>query len=84
MVCHHCNVGAKAKLTKELFLLITIKSTLVVTTLTLGLRPRQRHGKVWADNATWECEGMNPHTPKWTPILEVGIPMESQVFKHVF
>jgi hypothetical protein len=21
-----------------------------------------------------ECEGMNPHTPKWTPIVGVGIP----------
>jgi hypothetical protein len=22
-----------------------------------------------------ECKGMNPHTPKWAPILRVGIPM---------
>jgi hypothetical protein len=28
MVCHHLNVGAKAKLAKELHLLIIIKSTL--------------------------------------------------------
>jgi hypothetical protein len=27
---------------------------------------------------------MNPHTPKWTPILGIGIPMESQIFKEVF
>jgi hypothetical protein len=84
MVCHHLNVGAKAKLTKELFLLIIIKSTLIVMTLALGLQPKQRHGKVWAESATRECEVMNPHTPKWTPILGVGIPMESQFFKDVF
>jgi hypothetical protein len=36
-----------------------------VTTLTLGLRPKQRHGKMWVKNATseshshfWECERM--------------------------
>jgi hypothetical protein len=25
---------------------------------------------------------MNPHTPKGTPTLEVGIPMDSQIFKE--
>jgi hypothetical protein len=35
----------------------------IVTTLALGLRPRQGHGKVWVESATqeshshsWECE----------------------------
>jgi hypothetical protein len=28
-----------------------------------------------------ECEGMSPHTPEWTPILGIGIPMKSQIFK---
>jgi hypothetical protein len=28
MVCHHLNVGAKAKLAKELHLLVIVKSTL--------------------------------------------------------
>ncbi len=28
-----------------------------------------------------ECEGMNPHTPKWTPTLGVAILMGSQIFK---
>jgi len=62
-----------------------------VTTLTLGSRPRQRHGKVQVGSATWEsylhsreCEGMNPHTPKWTFILGVGILMEFRIFKEVF
>ncbi len=31
-----------------------------------------------------ECEGMNPHTPKWTLTLGVGVPMESQIFKKWF
>jgi hypothetical protein len=49
------------------------------------------HGKVQAESATWEshlhsreCEGMNPHTPKWTPTLGVGIPMEFQIVFEVF
>ncbi len=50
-----------------------------VTTLALGSWPKQRHGKVWVENATQES-----HTPKWTPILEVRIPMESRIFKEIF
>ncbi len=30
------------------------------------------------------CEGMNPFTPKWIPILGVEIPMESRIFKEKF
>jgi hypothetical protein len=44
-------------------------------TLALGSWPKQKHGKVQAESATHEshlhsreCEGMNPHTPKWTPM----------------
>jgi hypothetical protein len=55
-----------------------------VMTLALGSRPKQRHGKVWAKSTTqeshlhsWECEGMNPHTPKWTPTLGIRILLES-------
>jgi hypothetical protein len=29
-----------------------------------------------------ECERMNPHTPKWTPILGVGVPMDFWTFKE--
>jgi hypothetical protein len=58
-----------------------------VTTLAMGLRPKQRHGKVRAKSATreshlhfWECEGvcegMSPHIPKWIPTLGIGVPME--------
>jgi hypothetical protein len=31
-----------------------------------------------------ECEGMNPHTPKWVFIWGVGIPMDSQNFRKPF
>ncbi len=31
-----------------------------------------------------ECEGMSPHIPKWTPILGIGIVMDSQIFKENF
>jgi hypothetical protein len=29
-----------------------------------------------------ECEGMNPHIPKGTPTLGVGIPVDSQICKE--
>jgi len=29
-----------------------------------------------------ECERMNPHTPKWTPTLGVGILMDSRIFRE--
>jgi hypothetical protein len=28
-----------------------------------------------------ECEGMNLHIPKWTPILRIGVPMDFQIFR---
>jgi len=31
-----------------------------------------------------ECEGMNPHTPKWTPNWGVRVLMESWIFKEGF
>jgi hypothetical protein len=61
-----------------------------VTTLALGSRLKHGHGKVRAENATREshlhfqsareCEGMNPHAPKWIPTLGVRVLMESQIF----
>ncbi len=29
-----------------------------------------------------QCEGMNPHTPKGTPILGVGVSVDSLIFKE--
>jgi hypothetical protein len=31
-----------------------------------------------------KCEGMNPHTPKATPTLGNGVPVDSQNFKERF
>jgi hypothetical protein len=54
----------------------------IIMTLTLGLRPRQRHGKMRVNNHIHtlrnarKCKGMSPHTPKWTPTLGIGVPMD--------
>jgi hypothetical protein len=55
-----------------------------VATLALGLRPRQRGCKgagqeeagshITCSRECKECEGMSLHTPKWTPMLGVGVP----------
>jgi len=41
-------------------------------------------GQKWSSGITFylpksarKCEGMNPHTPKWTHTLGVGVPMDS-------
>jgi hypothetical protein len=31
-----------------------------------------------APGSVGECEGMNPHTPKWAPTLGVEVPMDSK------
>jgi hypothetical protein len=33
-----------------------------------------------APGSVGECEGMNPHIPKWAPILGVEVPMNSWIF----
>jgi hypothetical protein len=35
-----------------------------------------------APGSAKECEGMNPHTPKGTPTLGVGVPVDSQIFRE--
>jgi hypothetical protein len=60
--------------------------------LNLGLATKARACKgaiqEWSPRFTFhapenarECEGMKPHTPKWTPIFRVGVPMDSWIFK---
>jgi hypothetical protein len=29
-----------------------------------------------------ECERMNPHTSKWAPIVGIGVPMDSWIFRE--
>jgi hypothetical protein len=46
-------------------------------------------GQEWSSGVTFhapesvgECEGMNPHTPKWAPTLGVRVPMDSWIFRR--
>jgi len=59
----------------------------------LGLTTKARAYKVvgqegspgimqYAFESARECEGTNPHTPKGTPTLGVGVPMDSRMFKE--
>jgi hypothetical protein len=61
----------------------------IVATLALGLQPRQKglqgcgprrsQGDTsHTPESVRKCEGVNPHTPKATPTLGDGVPMESQ------
>jgi hypothetical protein len=71
------------------FMLLLV--TLRVATLALGSQPRQGLAKIRLRvkpenhiSCFWSvggCEGMNPHTLKWAPILGVGIPMDFQIFR---
>jgi len=37
-----------------------------------------------APKSARECEGIDPHTPKGTPTLGVGVPVDSQMFRGRF
>jgi hypothetical protein len=74
-------------------LLTTI--TQVVATLALGSRPRQKglqgcgpKGSLGVTSKTpgsaGECEGVSHHTPKATPTLGEGVPMDSRNFREPF
>jgi hypothetical protein len=62
--------------------------------LALGSWPMQGLTRAWAKKeaqeshlmllGVWESVRMNTHTPKWTPILGVKIPMYSQFFRERF
>ncbi len=68
---------------------------LSVATLALGSRPRQKglqgcgpKGSPGVTSGTpgsvRKCEGMNPHTPKATPALGDGVPVDSRNFRDRF
>jgi hypothetical protein len=70
-------------------------SMFCVATLALGSQARQGLVKVrakreapgdtfHAPGSAKECEGMNPHTPKGTPTLGVGVLVDSRIFKEQF
>ncbi len=65
----------------------------IVATLALGSRPRQkglqRCGPRLSPRVTFscpgsakECEGENPHTPKWIPMLGVRVLVDSRMFRE--
>jgi len=61
-----------------------------VATLALGSRPRQGVARLRAKRGSMphvpgsarECEGIDLHTPKGTPILGVGVPVDSRMFRE--
>jgi hypothetical protein len=70
---------------------------IVVATLTSGSRPRlatkarayKNAGQEGSPGVTFhvlgsakECEGMNPYTPKGTPTLGIGIPVDPRIFRE--
>jgi hypothetical protein len=66
-----------------------------VATLALGSRPRQKglqgcrpKGSLGVTSETpgseGECEGVNHHTPKATPTLGDGVPVDSENFRERF
>ncbi len=71
------------------------QDTLVVATLALGSRPRQKglqgcesKGSLGVTSETprseGECEGVSHHTPKATPTLGDGVPVDSRNFREIF
>jgi hypothetical protein len=72
---------------------IILKVKSFVTTLALGLQPRQRGLQGYgtrgspgvaphAPESVGKCERMNPHTPKATPTLGDGVPVDSRIFRE--
>jgi hypothetical protein len=67
----------------------------IVATLALGSRPRQKglqgcgpKGSLGATSETpgsaRECEGVSLHTPRATPTLGEGVPVDSRNFREPF
>ncbi len=49
----------------------------------LGMQPGS-HIHIPRNVNVGKCEGMNPHTPKWTPTLGIKVLMESRIFRELF
>jgi len=50
-----------------------------------GCGPRESLGVTsHTPGSVGKCEGVNPHTPKATPTLGDGLPVDSQNFKELF
>jgi hypothetical protein len=56
-----------------------------VATLALGSRPRQKGLRGCGPRGSvGECEGLSHHTPKATPTLRDGVPVDSRNFRDRF
>jgi len=56
--------------------------------LATNARAYKGAGRKWSSGFTFhapvsvrECEGMNPHIPKWAPILRIGVSILESNFK---
>jgi hypothetical protein len=60
--------------------------SLGLATKARACKGENQEGSPWiishAPRSAGECEGINPHTPKWAPTLGIGVPMDSQIFKE--
>jgi hypothetical protein len=57
----------------------------IVAILALGLQPRQGLARVRAKREARECGKsvrMDIHTPKWAPMLGVGVLVDSRIFRE--
>jgi hypothetical protein len=81
------------QMSKQLHMFKQPQNLVHVATLALGLRlrqkrlqgcrPRESPGVTsHTPGSVKKCEGVNPHTPKATPTLGDGVPMESQNFRE--
>jgi hypothetical protein len=48
----------------------------------LGLITKARVYKNAGQDGGWESVRMNTHTPKRTPMLGIGVPLDSQIFRE--
>jgi hypothetical protein len=73
--------------TMPCFILFILARCLYCRNPSLGLTTKARACKrspgitFHAPESAKECEGLNPHTPKETPTLGVGVPVDSRIFR---
>jgi hypothetical protein len=81
--CKPCHVASRQGIGHATYAKLRpchVPHRLDVVTLALGLQPRQGFTRVQAKRGAreWENVRMNTHTPKWIPMLGVGVPVDSQ------
>jgi hypothetical protein len=88
MMIHHCYVDSLAQLLHKITYKQCHDFSLELATKAKGMeswRPKVQLGSpIHTPKNVGKCEGMNPHTPKWVPILGVGVSMDIRIFKKQF